>query len=309
LARTRRSFLKQLGWLAAAGGGAWLLREHVLWPNPPVSFADGRSSGWLRFSPGEAAAVVIPVTVQGVRVNALVDSGAQFSVIDRSFAERLQLPASLAPPLLAYGVGGAPQVGKGASLAVAAGGLSIPTLKAAMLELGPITEASGLSTPLVLGQDVLNELVADIDFPRRRIRFQAQDSFVVPAEAVEAPARRQGRALFVQVTAERSTVEVMLDTGASFALGLSSKLAEAEGLLAGRRITPARSIVLGGVAMGGVVTLGQVGFGGEVLRNVPVHIFQPQPLPGFPQGLLGVGALRGFRAILDHGRGRLLLIR
>jgi predicted aspartyl protease len=309
LARTRRSFLTSLAGLTVLGGGAVLVRDRLLWPKPPVAFSDGETSGWLPFVSREETAVIVPAEVQGVRVNALVDSGAQFSVIDRSFAERLHLPASFAPPLLAYGVGGAPQVGKGATLDVLAGGLSLKGLKAAMLELGPIAQASGLATPLILGQDLLNEVVADIDFPRRRIRFQAQEGFVVPAEAVEAPSRRKGRALFVQVRAEDAVFEVMLDTGASFALGLTTATAQAEGLLEGRRMTPSRSIVLGGVAAGGVVTLGRVDFGGETLRNVPVHIFEAQPLPGFPAGLLGVGALRSFRTILDHGRGRLLLIR
>lgn len=289
------------------GGGAWLVREHVLWPEPPVAF-DGSSSGWLPFTTRFQAAVTVRATVNGERVNALVDSGAQYSVVDRAFAERLQLPPSLSPPLIAYGVGGAPQVGRGVAVDVSVGDLRLPALKAAVLTLGPISEASGLSAPLILGQDVLHELVADIDFPRRRMRFLPQQGFVVPEQAVETPSRRKGRALFVEVEAEGKPFEVMLDTGASFALGLTREAAEGAGLLAGRRITPSRSVVLGGVAAGGVVTLESVRFGDVVIRKAPVHIFSRQPLPGFPDGLLGFGALAPYRAILDHGHGRLLLI-
>ena len=67
--------------------------------------------------------------------------------------------------------------------------------------------------------------------------------------------------------------------------------------------------VLGGVAMGRMVTVSTLAFGGEVMRDVQVQIYQRQPMPGFPSGLLGVGALRRFRAVLDHGRGQLHLVR
>lgn len=307
LAKTRRSLLKSLAGLAAVGGGAWLVREHVLWPEPPVQFS-GPDSGWLPFTTRFQSAVTVRAMLNGVRVNALVDSGAQYSVVDRAFAERLNLPASLAPPLLAYGAGGNPQVGRGAAVDVSVGALRLPALKAAVLNLGPISQEAGLSAPLILGQDVLHELVADIDFPGRRMRFLPQQGFVVPENAVETPSRRRGRALFVEVTVEGERFEVMLDTGASFALGLTDKAADAAGLLAGRKITPSRSVVLGGVAAGGVVTLDTIRFGEIELRKSPVHIFPGQPLPGFPDGLLGFGALAPYRALLDHGHGRLLLI-
>lgn len=289
------------------GGGAWLVREHVLWPEPPVQFA-GADSGWLPFTTRFQAAITVKATLNGEPVNALVDSGAQYSVVDRAFAERLNLPASLAPPLLAYGAGGNPQVGRGATLDVSVGDLRLPALKAAVLTLGPISEQAGLSAPLILGQDVLHELVADIDFPRRRMRFLPQQGFVAPDNAVETPSRRRGRALFVEVSVEGKPFDVMLDTGASFTLGLTDKAASAAGLLAGRKITPSRSVVLGGVAAGGVVTLEAIRFGEIEVPKAPVHIFPGQPIPGFPEGLLGFGALAPYRVLLDHGYGRLLLI-
>jgi predicted aspartyl protease len=151
--------------------------------------------------------------------------------------------------------------------------------------------------------------VADIDFPRRRVRFVAPEAYAAPAGAFAVPARRKGRALLAQVRVEGAALEPVLDTGASSALVLAHDVAEEAGLLSGREIRPTQSLVLGGVAAGRMVTVRTLDFGGEVLRDVPVHIYRRQPMPGFPGSLLGVGALRRFRAVLDHGRGELHLVR
>jgi predicted aspartyl protease len=162
---------------------------------------------------------------------------------------------------------------------------------------------------LVLGQDLLGVVVADIDFPGRRLRFVGPDAYAPPSGALAAPARRKGRALLAQVEVEGARLEPTLDTGASSPLVLASDVAEAAGLLSNRLVEPARSLVLGGVAEGRLVRVETLAFGGEVLRNVPVHIYERQPMPGFPSGLLGIGALRRFRAGLDHAGGRLHLTR
>jgi predicted aspartyl protease len=308
--RTRRSILGQVGSLAVAGGAAWLLRDQILWPRPQPQFAgDGTSSGWLDFQGPRGPAVTVAASVNGRPVRALLDSGAQYSVIDTAFAAQLGLPGAFAAPMIAYGVGGRPQLGRGVGLDVTAGDLALPALRAAVLDLGPISGALGLSVPLVLGQDLLNEVVADIDFPRRRVRLVAREAFAPPADAFAVPARRKGRALLAKVSVEGASLEPVLDTGASSALVLAHDVAEAAGLLSGREVRPTRSLVLGGVAAGRMVTVRTLAFGGEILRDVPVHIYRRQPMPGFPGGLLGVGALRRFRAVLDHGGGRLHLVR
>ena len=219
--------------------------------------------------------MTVDATVNGRPVRALVDSGAQYSVIDAAFAAHLGLPGAFAAPMIAYGVGGKPQLGRGVSLDVAVGALALPALRAAVLDLGPISGAVGLSVPFVLGQDLLSEVLADIDFPGRRIRF-VQPKACRPRPA-PSPSRRaaEGRALLAQVRVEGAPLEPVLDTGASSALVLAHDVAEEAGLLSGREVRPARSMVLGGVASGRMVTVSTLAFGGEVLRDVPVHVPAP----------------------------------
>ncbi|HEX5777186.1 MAG TPA: aspartyl protease family protein [Caulobacteraceae bacterium] len=304
---SRRSFLSNVVLLAAGAGAVWLLRERVLWAPPQPSFATGGSTGWLPFASDRAVVPTVRAEIEGRRINALIDSGAQYSAIDRGFAEALGLRSSFAP-LVAVGVSGQPQLGRGVSADVSVGGLRLEDLKAAVLELGPIAGPRGLSAPLILGQDVLRGLVADIDFPGRRMMLLAADAHVLPQTAQAAPTRLQGRALAVQVSVGDTPLEVTVDTGASAVLALTRQTADSLGLLTGQKPRTAASIVLGGAVRAQVITAPEVTFAGHTYEDVDVMIFDAARLPGFPRGLLGAGALERFRTILNHAEGQIHLV-
>src|SRR5204863_10080515 len=103
-------------------------------------------------------------------------------------------------------------------------------------------------------------------------------------------------------------LDLVVDTGASGLLSLARNAARDAGLLTGRRVRPATSIVLGGVDQGGTITISSLDFAGRRWRDVETHIFAPPPTPWFPPGLLGVQAIASGRAILDLGGGRLDLV-
>jgi len=305
----RRSLLTQAALLVAAGGAAWWVRDNVIWPAPkPVFGGDGGSSGWLPFNADEPRIAIVDVEINGTAARALLDSGAQSSVVDRGLAQRLALPVSPIAPVLAFGVSGAPQVGRSAALDLQVGALRLEGLRAAQLELAPIAAASGRPFDLIIGQDVLRAVIADVDFPGGRLAFHAPDRHTPPPEAIASPARTEGRELLVPITIESRPLEVVLDTGASGALALSPTSAEAVGLLDGRRIGAAPSITFGGLSQDRVVRARTLGFAGTEFNDVRVHIYSPSQGARFPAGLLGVEVLEGFRVIIDLGRGRLHLV-
>lgn len=303
---SRRSLLTNLVVLGAGVGAAWLLRERVLWSAPQPSFASGGSTGWLRFASPRAGVPTVAAELAGRRINALIDSGAQYSAIDRAFSAELGLNETFAP-LVAVGISGQPQLGRGVSADVAIGGLTLNGLKAVVLDLGPITGPRGLSAPLVLGQDVLRELIADIDYPRRGVLLASAEAHGLPPTARPVAARAEGRALAVEVTVGATVLEVVVDTGASVVLALTRELAEELGLLAGQTHRMTSSIVLGGAVSSRVVTAPAVTFAGRTWRNASVMIVDGPRPPGFPKGLLGSGALEPYRAILDIGGATLHL--
>lgn len=305
---TRRSLLTQLGLLGAAGGAAWWLRDRVFWPRPRViASGDAADSGWVPFVQADRGMVIVPTLVNGATVLALLDSGAQTSVIDTALARRLGLPVAVAGPLIvAFGVSGGPQLARAATLDLRLGDLTLQGLRAALLDLGSLSRASGRDFSLILGQDVLRSVVADIDFPAERVAFHTPERYRLPDGASVSEARMEGREMLVPVIVEAVPLEVVLDTGASSALALSAETARAAGLLSGRPVGSAPSLGLGGLSQGQVIRARSFTFAGRAFGEVPVHIYQPGAAR-VPSGLLGVEALRAFRVIIDLGRARLHL--
>lgn len=301
----RRSFLIRAGAAAAAVGGGLWLKDHVIWRRPTLAFADGGTSGWSPFVVANPATPTVRVRIAGREVTALIDSGAQYSVIDRALVEALGLTTYFDMPLVAYGVGGQPQVGRGVTLDMAVGTLTVSGLRAAILDLGPLADAAGLGAPLVLGQDLLGEAVLELDMKRRRSRLvDPRDHVVSPALRAVA-VKRSGTALTAEVTVEGAVMRAVIDTGFSSLIALSQGAAEAAGLLDGRAETAGSSIVLGGVARARVIEVQTVTFGDDLWRAVATPVFASSPLPNYPDALLGIEAFEHREVALDLGRGRL----
>ncbi|OGN50536.1 MAG: peptidase aspartic [Caulobacterales bacterium RIFOXYB1_FULL_67_16] len=305
----RRDLLIRLGLVAGAVGGAWWLRDHVLWKGPGVGFGAEGSSGWLDYAERRAATPTVEATVNGVGVRALVDSGAQYSVIDRSLVQTLGLSDVFSIPMVAYGVGGEPQMGRGAALDVTVGALELQGLRAAILDLGPLAGERGLGAPLILGQDVLQELVLELDTGRRRMRFVAREAWAPTPDMAPVAVSRAGKALQAGITVEGATVEAVIDTGASAVLAVTRETAQAAGLMDGRERRSGRSIVLGGTVRAEAVTVRTLTFGDELYRNAEVAIYEDVPVPGFPKALVGMGAFEDRRLALDLGGERLFMSR
>ncbi|MFC0634321.1 aspartyl protease family protein [Brevundimonas balnearis] len=306
---TRRSFLIRAGLVAAGLGGAWWLREHVIWPAPDVRFMAYADPPWLRFADDRARAPIVAASLAGRSVMALVDSGAQYSVIDRALVAELNLGDTFSIPFLAYGVGGGSQVGRGVSVDVAVGGVALQGLRTAILDLGPLAAAEGLSTPLILGQDVLQRADLWLDLPGRRLAFASPGAPPPWADLRPAVVRRRGDALVSDVSIEGAVTTALVDTGSTSLLALSAAAASEVGLLDGREAREGSSLVLGGMIRSQVVTARTVTFADALFRDVEVAIYPEVAGGAYPNGLIGMGAFRGRRAVLRLGAGELLVSR
>lgn len=304
-AMRRRSFLIRAGAAAAAVGGGLWLKDHVIWRRPRLTFPDGGASGWSPFVVADAATPTVRVRIAGREVTALIDSGAQYSVIDRGLVAALGLTGFFDMPMVAYGVGGQPQVGRGVTLDLTIGALAVSSLRAAILDLGPLAAREGLGAPLVLGQDLLGEAILELDMKRRRVRLVDPGVHVVSPALRAVAVKRSGTALTTEVTVEGAVIRAVVDTGFSSVIALSQGAAEAAGLLDGRAETAGSSIVLGGVARARVIEARTVTFGDDLWRSVPVPVFGDSPLPNYPDALLGAEAFEDREVSLDLGRGRL----
>lgn len=305
----RRDLLIRLGLVAGGVGGAWWLRDHVLWREPAIVFPADGSSGWMTYAEPRAATPTVEVTISGQRVRALIDSGAQYSVIDRSLVATLGLTHRFNIPMVAYGVGGEAQVGRGTTLDVAVGGMRLEGLRAAILGLGPLASDDGLAAPLILGQDVLRNLVLELDTTQKRVRFLKREDWTPSRDLAAVEVTRAGKALQAAITVEGAEVEAVVDTGASALLAVTRETAEMVGLIDGRERTPGQSIVLGGVVGAETVTVRTLTIGNELHRQASVAIYDNVAVPGFPKALIGMAAFEDRRVVLDLGGPRLFMTR
>ncbi len=295
--------MTRAGLLIAAGGGAWWAREQVFWPAPNAVFGPDGRTPWLPMV-RPAAQPTVRVVVNGVEVAALIDSGADYSVVDQAWRRRMGESGTFAAPMVAFGLGGRPQLGRGAKLDVGLPGLRIRDLHAAVLDLGTLAGAGGLGTPLILGQDVLRRMVLELDPAARRLRLVARERFVADPSMVAAPVRRRG-GLTAEVTVEGARVRALIDTGASSLLAMNRATAKAAGLLDGRTVERSDSLVLGGLLAAHVVEARTVTFARQLYLGVSVGLYDPPPLPNLPRALIGMAAFEGRRAALDLGGGAL----
>lgn len=190
-------------------------------------------------------------------------------------------------------------------------GLTIPGLRAAVLDLAAISKATGRDFQLLIGRDVLRSLVVEADFPRGRARFLAREAFRPARDAVLLPLAIKGGAPMVAARIEGAApLDVLVDTGASGVLALSESAARQTGLLApGRKVRETHSVSLGGLSLDRLVTARTVQVGGMTLRDTDIQVYRPAPNAPAPSGLLGSGFFRPFRMSLDLAGGRVALVR
>lgn len=304
----RRAFLRRLAILAAGAGGYLVFRRQLNWPTPRVSFAHGSGSGWIDL-PDVGRLIALPAQVSGARIQAVVDSGAQYSAIDAGLAERLGLPAATPIPMVAFGVSGGPSLTRAVGVDVDLGAFALKGLRAATLNLQPLSGLTRQPFSLLLGRDFLRAVVVEADLPRRRVAVFAPQAWTPPAEARAVSVFRRTGGLMVEVRVEQAPpIEVMLDTGATGALALSETTAGAAGLMDGRPLRRRQSVTLGGVSEDGMVRAARLEFAGHAIEDVEVQIYRPAANAPVPNGLLGLGVLERFHLALDLPGTRLFLI-
>lgn len=304
---TRRTLLTRAGLLAAGGAALFLVRDRLPWPPLEPRFADGRATPWLPIP--RQGLIEVPAVVNGRRLRAIVDTGAEFTAVDAAFAERAGLERPLAAPVLAYGVSGRPSLAHTVRLDLRLPGFAIDRVRAAALDLAAISAATGRDFQLLIGRDVLSRVVLEADFTRDRVRLVAADRAATPARAMILPLTPRSGAPTVPVAIEDAApLDLLVDTGASGWIALSEAAAAQAGLLApGRQVSQAHSVGLGGLSVDRLVTARRVRLGPVTLRDIDVQIYSPATHAPAPSGLIGLRLLRRFGMAVDLGRRRLVL--
>jgi hypothetical protein len=274
-------------------------------------FANGkRSTGWMDFEFFDGERIFIPSTVNGHPVKLILDSGAGISVLDSTYAKSVNIKGGGSVGVM--GVGGSSSMQLAPNLHVKMGGLTLSPITAGLIDLSGVSADMGHPMPLVLGKEVLNQLVIDIDFQRHKIAFRDPQDFSAPPGAVRLELGRHSDNHTVPVSVDGAApVPFDFDLGNGSPLIVYAAYRDQAHLLDGKRQSLTLTGGVGGTHPDKMATVGSIALGGVQMTQIPA---------AFPDagddavssdrtaGNIGLPVFERFRLMTDYPHNAIWLI-
>jgi hypothetical protein len=268
------------------------------------------STGWLPFEFYRRQRIILPAEVNGFETYAILDSGAEMTALDTEVARTAGLTGT--GSVTAEGTGGTAEVQFASNVTILVGDLELRDVTVAILELGELgRRLLGRPIPVILGKELFNETVVDIDYPNSRIAFHDPElwSYDGGGTTVALPELADSRVVEVSVE-DGEPIVATFDIGQGSALTLFEAFVNGSGLLDGRRTSTRRGGGVGGEVVSPITTLRTLAFGGVEFKNVPVTLsigaegsFDTE----HQQGNLGTDIFNRFRMMVNYGSDELYL--
>jgi hypothetical protein len=284
-------------------------------PQPSVDgagIANGSSTRWLPMDTYLDRYIFIRGNVNGHATDIVLDSGAGMSVLDKSFAERAGIQGQ--GELQAHGASGSMAASLTDGISINIDSLHLNNLTGAILDLGDISSGLGRDVPVILGKEIFNRFVVDIDYPRGRIAFRNYDDFAYPGAGrpLQLYPGDDGHKLLDIEIENYPSARVTLDTGSGQTLTLFRAYWDHTHRLLddGRSVSDIRTGGVGGENVSMLSSLKSVRIADYKLDNVPVELYTGKAGSFNTKrlaGNLGAGILNRFRVIFDYSRDRLIL--
>jgi len=252
---------------------------------PGLARAAGPPAQTLDFQFVHDRQILFPIAVNGHPAEAWLDSGAGASVLDAAFAKALGV--TLGGGIQAHGVAGGVAGVHQARVDLQAGDLAMSGRRVAVMDLSAVARIVPRPVQVLLGRDVFDQAVVDIDFQRRRIGLIPRASFV-PPPGRPVSLRPSGDLRSLPIVVAGVPTEAILDLGNAGGLLLDRDFAEAHHLLADHRLStelavgadgPRESVQacldrvrLGGVSFDGVPTVAEVGLTTRAPANLGLQL-------------------------------------
>lgn len=244
----------------------------------------------------------LPVVVNGVETEALLDSAAELSLVDDDFAASAGL--QLAGEETARGTGGSEQVRFAEGVDIEAVGATMRGRTVAVFDLGDISERLvGARVDVVLGRDLFDQGRLLIDIENNRIAFV--DAEVEPVGVRIELKESRGVETMPIVIEGGGAIEADFDLGNGSEMLIGAGFAARGGLSAPERIVGERE----GGGVGGAVTrklvrLAEVEIAGVQFKDIEAAIDETESAP---DANVGVRLLRQFVITVDFPQHALWL--
>jgi predicted aspartyl protease len=269
------------------------------------------STGWMPFDFYQQGRIFLDVMINGIPAAALLDSGSSRIVLDSAFARRLGMRPGR--PFAAHGLA---RSGTGSvssdPIEVVTGPLRVASRSAVLLDMAPLSHLLGRPLLMLLGRDLFENLIVDIDFPHRQVAFHDPRRFAEPAGAREVPLIASGGVRSIPISIEgRPPVQGTFDLGSSGTIALSPRYATRALNVGHRRATSTLSGGVEGAVINRMVMLAGAEIGGIQLGGMPAVVYEEwfNDVAGVDiPAQLGIQLFSRLRILTDYGRNRLLLL-
>jgi predicted aspartyl protease len=275
--------------------------------NQGITFADGATStGWLDFDMPDGRHIVLTAQLNGVAADVVLDSGAGGIVLDRGLADRLGLKAQQG--FTAVGVTGSAQGAVAQGVTITLNNLTVRTSQSTIFDLTQVSAAAGRPVLAIVGRDLLGTLVADIDFPRKRLAFYGRDGEPRIQGGTDIPLTVGNfRLREIPVSIEgRPPIQAVFDLGSDTPVYLSPAYAAQAGLLAGKATSTSLSAGVEGMEENRVAVVETVKIGHTLVHEVPIEV--PRNWNQSADAFVGLPILRRFRLVIDFSHDRLTIV-
>jgi uncharacterized membrane protein len=235
----------------------------------------------------------IPVEINGERTEALLDSGAEMTLVDAAFAERISLGHSGSE--IARGTGGEQEVSFAEGVDIGAIGVELENRTVAVLDLSDIAERLiGEALPVVIGRELFDAGRLYVDIEGGRI-CTATDTRVPAGERL--PLVPHAGIMQIPVSIAGVPAHADFDLGNGNEVLVGQAFAEKNDLLAPERIAGTKP----GGGIGGEVTRKLVRLDSLELAGVsfPAVIAAVDDSATAAEANIGVDILRNFRMTID----------
>lgn len=231
----------------------------------------------------------IHAEVNGRDAEALLDSGAEMTVLDTRFAREAQLAEGEEVTARGTGAGTVKaQIVEGVDLTALGRQMVLPA--AAVMDLSDIeARVVKAPVPVIVGRDLFDAGRLAIDIEGRRIEWLSGDQ---PMAGVMLPLSSSDGIETIPVSFGCVAADADFDLGNGTGLLLSRELAERLNLRP-VGVEPAGGI--GGATGHTVVYVPELAIAGQIFRNVRAHVADNVQAPAN----VGVGLLRQFRIVTD----------
>jgi len=242
----------------------------------------------------------LAVEVNGKKTDALLDSAAESSLIDPSFASELKLPVS--GEATARGSGGQ-QPARFARVSVRAASVSMPDLTVAVVDLSDVSRRLvGSPVRFILGRELFDAARLRIDIDGGSIHVLDRRS---PVKGMELALTGHAGIESIPVRVEGITAAADIDLGNGGDVLIGKAFAERRGLLSpGRIVATQRGGGIGGEIERELIRLATLEIADSTLRDVEAAV---DPMDNAGDLNLGVKVLRRFIIVADFAQRRIWL--